>query len=425
PGVFVQYKADDDIVFYNKDGWWILESGQRICEGKLSQYEDFAMLPPISNLIDRIREFGPLWSRWMARGDQYELVYREALFNVLEINQGLEKYSAKVAIFNTGVSHHISTMIFEVACTLANVKQVFLYTNNIMLGRLLPLIQDQSIKDRRPVSIRFSEEKAMDNINRFIQNRQLGGTPESGGDLPKRHEESILFAIASISKSLLKDILRPLKRCLSKDKLSTSVLNRFYDYPIYILFKQVIQQHFALLFYRKSIDKNKLISHRSSKQCRLLIAAHFQPEATSFPEGWDCHNNIDIVLELRRKGYTKELFYKEHPATFMYTAEGVNFTRVGMSRSKHYYQQLLQLGCTFIDSSTELPLSVENDWYLPVTITGTIAIERSLVGLHTIVTGNPWYKGLPGTLSLSEVNSLAELKREWVTPDPNVAESAF
>ena len=40
-----------------------------------------------------------------------------------------------------------------------------------------------------------------------------------------------------------------------------------------------------------------------------------------------------------------------------------------------------------------------------MTITGTIAIERSLLGMTTIVAGQPWYKGIPGTISIDELQS--------------------
>jgi len=265
PELFEHYKADKSVIFYTKDGWWVVKESVRVCEGRLTDYNDISVIPSISNLIAKVREFGPLWSRWMARGDQYELVYREALLNILEVSQGLVKYSIRIAIFNTGVTHHISTMIFEIACVSVNVKQVFLYTNNIMLGRLLPLFQDKSIKDRSPISVRFSEKEAAENVNRFIRNRQLGGAPESGGELPNRREESVLIAMLSIAKILIKNILRPLKVAFTGKKARINILNRFYDYPVSVFFGQVIQQYFSLKFYKQKSDKKKLISIQASK----------------------------------------------------------------------------------------------------------------------------------------------------------------
>lgn len=427
PEIYEKYILDSNVVFYDGEGWWIVRGNERICTGKYSCIPGGIGdgLQPIHHLIDEIRNFGPLWSRWMARGDQYELLYRDVLFNILEISQGMRAYNVNVALFNTGVTHHISTMVFEIACASANVKQVFLYTNNVMLGRLLPLVQEKSITDRKPLAIEISENNAAENIKRFIENKLSGGTPEAGGGLPKVSEASVFVAVLYVFRLFVKRLFIPVKRILFRSKGKSTLLNQYYDYKPLDFYRLIIQQSFALSFYKRNINKEEIETVKASRKSRLLIAAHFQPEATSFPEGWDAHNNIDIVLELRRRGYKEDILYKEHPATFMYTAEVVDFTRVGVCRSKRYYEQLIELGCKLISPTVELSLNDEDRWYLPVTITGTIAIERSLAGLHTIVTGYPWYKGLPGTLPLVEIESLVEIKEEWMTPDPELARRAF
>ena len=61
---------------------------------------------------------------------------------------------------------------------------------------------------------------------------------------------------------------------------------------------------------------------------------------------------------------------------------------------------------------------------MPITVSGTLALERSLAGLYTIVTGYPWYKGLPGTINLSEIKSLSQIDQDWKKQDPELAEKA-
>ena len=61
---------------------------------------------------------------------------------------------------------------------------------------------------------------------------------------------------------------------------------------------------------------------------------------------------------------------------------------------------------------------------MPVTITGTIAIERALMGLHTIYTGVPWYKGMPGTIHINDIKSLEEIPIEWTKCDPLIQSNA-
>jgi len=62
--------------------------------------------------------------------------------------------------------------------------------------------------------------------------------------------------------------------------------------------------------------------------------------------------------------------------------------------------------------------------FLPVTITGSVAVERALNGLHTIVTGYPWYLGLPGVIHLNDIKDLNNLSADLLEFDENIALSA-
>jgi hypothetical protein len=136
----------------------------------------------------------------------------------------------------------------------------------------------------------------------------------------------------------------------------------------------------------------------------VLLAAHYQPEVTSFPEGGELGNHIDIVIKLRSIGYKGVIAYREHYASVYYQAPFIHQTRVGMTRSVRYFQRLEEMGCAFIDNVKPLPLEASAR-FVPLTITGTIAVERSLAGLKTIVTGYPWYGDLPGGVILRDATS--------------------
>ena len=47
------------------------------------------------------------------------------------------------------------------------------------------------------------------------------------------------------------------------------------------------------------------------------------------------------------------------------------------------------------------------------------------MGLHTIITGEPWYKGLPGTIHISNIQSLKEITKEYVIPDKQIKAKAI
>jgi hypothetical protein len=82
----------------------------------------------------------------------------------------------------------------------------------------------------------------------------------------------------------------------------------------------------------------------------------------------------------------------------------IQSTKVGIARSKKYYQDLEKLGCKFLPYNFSLQNKKCKEYFLPITICGTIAIERSLIGNKTIYCGYPWYKGLPGTIHIDKFN---------------------
>ena len=50
-------------------------------------------------------------------------------------------------------------------------------------------------------------------------------------------------------------------------------------------------------------------------------------------------------------------------------------------------------------------LNINSDYFnnvIPITSSGTIAIERSLKGLKTVVAGEAWYKYMPGIILLNK-----------------------
>ena len=182
-----------------------------------------------------------------------------------------------------------------------------------------------------------------------------------------------------------------------------------------------LQQRGYLESYKSSIKK----IHKTHTT-RLIITAHYQPEATSYPEGGECPDHIEIALSLKSKGYKGEILYKEHPATNFYTDNIIGSTRVGLHRSKKYYNTLNKIGCLFVSDDTKLSLDKGGcEWYIPITISGTIAIERALSGLHTIITGEPWFKDMPGVINLSDLTSLETIDSEWSIPNENIEKAAI
>jgi hypothetical protein len=431
--ILLIYPNKDLIDQYSKnDSIYILESEFLTDYERWSQYfksenvlkYDLFKKNSVSSIIEKIIYFSPVWGRWSDKGDQFELYFRYALEQISYISLLMKKKNISIAIFPTSSSHHIDSVVMQIACVVSDVIQVFPYTvysgdYDGKYGRLLPLIQKNNIFDRKPIDCVVSDFKHSKSIQKLATyNRNVN---KNSNVFFNYYSTSFIFSVFKILyHEYRKKLYRLIKRSISKEKIQYSMYD---EYSTMTHIRQLNSQKNALKYYVANLHD---ISKINKQKVQLLIAAHYQPEATSFPEGGNLHNHVDIVYELRSKGYTDAILYKEHPATWMYTADVVGPTRVAQYRSKRYFQQLLNLGCKFLDTSFELSFDhSENYFYIPITITGSIAIERSLNGLHTIITGHPWYKGLPGTIHISEINDLSKISMDMTKKDSEIATDAF
>jgi hypothetical protein len=67
-----------------------------------------------------------------------------------------------------------------------------------------------------------------------------------------------------------------------------------------------------------------------------------------------------------------------------------------MARNPDFYYTLRKLGCLFAPSNFRV-----NDFGKVVTLVGTVALERSLMGMSTVVLGHIWFKNMWGIFDLN------------------------
>ena len=185
---------------------------------------------------------------------------------------------------------------------------------------------------------------------------------------------------------------------------------KFFNFMNFDVFSHVdilLQQKRAINYYKKKIKPFEKFKNKKY----LLIAAHHQPEATSYPMGQEWNNHIDMCLELKRKKYKNKLIYKEHPLILNFFDHTTKHYRVGVSRSEEYYNALLNLGCNFLDHEINSFSPEFLETFIPVTISGTIAIERSLIGYKTIYFGKPFWEGMPGTISINNIRDFENIDK--------------
>ena len=413
--VKTEYWTHNEIVFLDETGWWLYDNSdgcRKYYEIGFSKFNTSDAIDPVY-IRDTLNWWMPVWTRWMANSFQYEHNRIKSLIIIDKIVNDILFLKAHFAIINTSVPHHVDTSLLQISLAKANVKQIFLYAN-VFDGRLLPMVQNQSIFDRKAVSVETSVHEYTNILKEFIENRLKGNAPIVNTKITSI-KKNIYLAVFTLGIMRVRDLVYYLYNIHRSQKPKWATFFNTISYRE--SFSLMLQQRKFL----KSYDKKKLSNNESNTffnegGVKVVIAAHYQPEATSFPEGGDFSNHLEIVMKLRALGFTGVIGYKEHPASWMYIDNIIGSTRVGIYRSKDYLSQLQSYNCVFIDEKFSLPIDrLFANKYIPVTISGSIAIERSLLGLHTIVAGEPWFKGLPGTISLKDIASLKVIPIEWLT----------
>lgn len=423
-----EFYNDRSIIFFNDQGWSVRVAKKRIVIKLQKTSFDFKHID-FNNLISTLRFWGPLWARMNGKGDQSELLYRKVALLILNVASDIKKFKITKAIFMTGVTHHIDSLVFDYACTFTNVNKIFLY-REVIAGRLIPILQTAEFPTKKLFNKQISKHNFRNLIDQFKINKSGNNYPIS--NYVYSRSKNFLYGFLRVLYIDLKFIARnsvkfSLIHLPSKFSYRPKIFSFIYQTYPFQRTLQIIQLKKALDYYEsKSIDFEGVNEIKKNfNEPTFLIAANFQPEATSFPEGWNFSNHIDIVIYLRKLGVEGAIFYKEHPETFSYIIAG-EYTAAGTFRSKEYYKQLEDLGCVFLKNDIDLSVDVKsNDWYIPITISGSIALERSLFGFPTIVAGRPWFEDIPGIISLTKITSLKRFNFSFLKKNKKMEMGAY
>jgi hypothetical protein len=392
------YDKDPRVAFYSEKSIFIWDSELNARANRpvaypasIESYIDMAVLDA------KIAWWQPIWCRWLGAAEEYEIYRRSAKLFAVALAQMFIKFNVRDAVFFTSISHHIEYSLLETACQLAGVRQIYLYSTVFgSNARLLPLGQMQSIVDREQLGLGVSDVDLQPDIERFKKNYVNRKPPEHN-----EQQDPLVSSYAYARIQVVKRSVRQsVKRLISSGR-TTHFIDNYSDYDGLGLLNIIHKQREALKYYASLARSGDHVDAVLTQHARLpIIYAHYQPEATSFPEGGRYSNHVDIIISIRQKGYTGPILYKEHPVSWIYFSKITGVSRVGLYRTVEYFKQLEALGCIFVQPSFRL-LERHQKSLFPVTITGSIAIERSLVGLVTCCVGEPWYKGMPGVVDLA------------------------
>lgn len=320
-------------------------------------------------------------------------------------------------VYFTGSPHHSDTAAISCAAEVAGVSQFFLYSgafsSRVALVRQLNLGRREVVPDLIfPDGQGFDAKAEMD---MFLKNSYFSH--------PVRLSTLRKLISQSLSAALTYGVLQLMTLPISL--LWQGKGQRRARYP----FQYVLTDMGSALAQRNYWRKLK----RSSRQLRftdldarsdIVFYASMQPESTTFPEAYPLDGHLQAIALLRVTTPWLRLIYKEHHANLQFfDARTLSRTRVGFYRNIHYWRNLVNMSLWFLQDNLPTDTS-ERDIPFAATTTGTIAVERSSRGLRTLVLGEPWYKGLPGIVTLAELEAFRQIPSHWSRPDSKLAQEA-
>ena len=377
----------------------------------------------LNQIRDQLNWWIPIFERWIGKSYFFE-EYRTKILEIINHIEDLKRiYKLETIVHFTAIPHHLISIAMNIYGSISSTKQIFFYSS-IFDGRLIPISQDQKNNKRKIILYKKTKINYTKLIDEFIENKLQNNPPKLNHIITKKNQ-SLSYVILLLSLKFLKNsILRIKPKNLNKKELFFFNENKFSISNYFELIRR--QTKFLNAYERISIKNESFIKEIEKSKKALLIAAHFQPEATSFPEGGLYMNHIDIVNRLRQIGYNDTIFYKEHQGSNLYMdLPSIFITKVSIYKNLSFLEYLKKLNVTFIKQSFPLESKGKlSEMYLPITITGTLAIERSLVGLKTIICGDPIYNGLPGTIHIDEIKNKNFLNRINLKKDFRIATNA-
>lgn len=162
-----------------------------------------------------------------------------------------------------------------------------------------------------------------------------------------------------------------------------------YEKVLFSLANRVIRRRFLEGQPNKPINKKELGF--------VFFPLHYQPEKSSIPEGPLIPFQADLVALVRsRVSSDYEIVVKEHPHQVI--RQDGHF-----GRSPSVYPFLRSMPGVLLAPTRQDSRELIRSSKIVVTITGSVGLEAAAEGKPVIHLGEPWWKGLPGTIAMEDL----------------------
>jgi len=393
---------EKNIIILNYEGIYYFDEKQK----KRVKYNSNNIFYELNEIRDLLNWWGPIIERWKGKAIQYEELRLKICHLVNYLTSAFKDFNIKKIIHFTGLPHHLDSITVDIAANINKIKQIYFYVN-VIDGGIIPIEHEFDIKNRKILFSKKNRESYNEKINQFILNNLSGKSPEVNSSIDNYKKSYKYIYLLLTLKWIKNKIFRSKKKSNLDNKMFFFKEDDFSHEDLFEIIKR--QKDFIFEYRKKEIDFRNIIKNKGLP--KIIIYGNYQPEATSFPEGVNYSNHIDIILKLRKIGFYDDIYYKEHPASFMYIdTPSIFLTKVSMYKNSTFLKLLDLYNCKLVNTNFNAELHSQYiDNYLVITISGTIAIERSLKGYKTIICGNPYFKNMPGLIELEKLNSFNDI----------------
>jgi hypothetical protein len=345
----------------------------------------------------------PIFARHFQDLQSFELKVRHYASQIAILAEFFRAEKITFVIVPSGASHHLGTLICDLAVYLSDSYIINLYpleySRNLSF-ELIPLISDGNLENRKVLPITFNNRNSSQ-IKLFLSQ------DDSERYAPSWVEDK--DTISNFNIALIKKILESVKKFISHVFGRIIYLpygsERLTPYSLKTWVKLLYEQKRAIYLLEGYISNDRKevtkVTTEANGNPLLIIMAHAEPEMTVFPEGGEWYNFIDIVNNIRRLGWTGKILYKEHPQNLTFSVHG-RTSQAGSARDSSYYHTLSRLGCLFVENNFNV---LDKKGIIPLTITGSVTLERASMDLPTVVVGQPWYSQANCFISVEDLVS--------------------
>jgi hypothetical protein len=332
--------------------------------------------------------------------DQYSFETRKQVFYalVLYFIDLLENSKPDFALFSEA-AHSPASFILYRLCSLLNITTIEFSSGPSVFPVITPKID--GVRTGAD-SDDFAVEK--EEIANWIRSLGQGYTKAVPKYMIKKDRSLIKYFIKLIFKYCKESVKKTytqnvnptymVKNCVD----SCQAMSR-YEWKLKkrLLAKEARIRHTYFTYVKKIDVKNKKF---------VYFPLHYQPERTTNPEGGEYYDQFQALAKLRSiLDDDVGIYIKEHPSQFWPNRSG------GCARNKDYYRNLNSIdGICFVDTAYDSFELIDNS-LLVATITGTVGVESIARGKPVLVFGDPWYKGIPGSVHIDEIQDAKGLDR--------------